>query len=123
MAIIGVQHIIEALQIETKENVESKGAASFSRGFIVSITNPKTIIFFTAFLPQFVDASLSISFQMTVLSLSFFILALTFDSLYALFAASSKKLIGQWFVPRRVKLMSGSFLIGLSAAIASSRQS
>lgn len=37
------------------------------RGFVVAMTNPKTIAFFTAFLPQFIDASLPVERQLVVM--------------------------------------------------------
>ena len=37
------------------------------RGFIVAITNPKTIAFFTAFLPQFIDPTLPVERQLLVM--------------------------------------------------------
>jgi homoserine/homoserine lactone efflux protein len=41
-----------------------RGAVHVSRGFVVAMTNPKTIAFFTAFLPQFVDPSLPVERQL-----------------------------------------------------------
>src|SRR4029079_9125293 len=38
-----------------------------SRGFLVAVTNPKTIAFFTAFLPQFVDPALPVGWQLFVM--------------------------------------------------------
>lgn len=58
----------------------------FKRGFIVSLTNPKTILFFSAFLPQFVTAPQSYGFQIAVLSVTFLLLATLLDSAYALLA-------------------------------------
>src|ERR1035437_1783314 len=39
----------------------------FARGLAVALTNPKTIVFFTAFLPQFVDPSLPVGRQLAVM--------------------------------------------------------
>ena len=42
----------------------------FARGLAVALTNPKTIVFFTAFLPQFVDPSLPAGRQLAVMCVS-----------------------------------------------------
>ncbi|MBT6057280.1 MAG: LysE family translocator, partial [Gammaproteobacteria bacterium] len=60
---------------------------SFQRGFWVSLTNPKTILFFSAFLPQFANESAPYLEQIAVLSLIFWLLAIVADSFYALAAA------------------------------------
>ena len=46
---------------------QSQGHVHAWRGFIVAITNPKSIAFFTAFLPQFIDQSLPVEFQLFVM--------------------------------------------------------
>ncbi len=55
LAYLGFNGIIRAL---TKEKVERVDLiSSFTKGFLVSLTNPKTILFFSGFLPQFVNNS------------------------------------------------------------------
>lgn len=77
-------------------------AWGFARGFIVSLSNPKTILFFTAFLPQFASASYDTTTQIILLSLSFWLLAIVFDSLYAL---TARWLMDRWLgaASRRAK--------------------
>jgi homoserine/homoserine lactone efflux protein len=53
---LGLIHIKRALSA-TEAPIGISAPLTFSRGFWVSITNPKTIVFFGAFLPQFVSAS------------------------------------------------------------------
>jgi threonine/homoserine/homoserine lactone efflux protein len=43
------------------------GRVQFWRGFAVAVSNPKSIAFFTAFLPQFVDANLPVDRQLVVM--------------------------------------------------------
>jgi threonine/homoserine/homoserine lactone efflux protein len=59
-------------------------------GFIVNILNPKTALFFLAFLPQFVDpARGAVPMQIAFLGLLFTLMGLTSDGLYALVAATA----------------------------------
>ena len=91
-------------------------------GFIVNLLNPKTALFFLAFLPQFVDPSRgSVPLQLAFLGLLFTIMGLTSDGLYALVAGTA----GLW-VKRRARYLeweryvTGSVFIalGLTAALA-----
>jgi threonine/homoserine/homoserine lactone efflux protein len=59
----------------------------FRDGFIVALLNPKTTIFFAAFLPQFINPQGSVAAQSVVLGAIFVVIAAFTDSLYA-FAAS-----------------------------------
>lgn len=65
----------------------------FSQGIIVAVLNPKTALFFFAFLPQFVDpAQGHIWIQTTILGLSLVTLGILTDSAYALLAGT----VGNW---------------------------
>ena len=67
---------------------------SLRTGFIVGVTNPKTLVFFVAFLPQFVDAgSGHVGLQMTVLGVVFGAMAICSDSIWALAASRAR----DWF--------------------------
>lgn len=84
-------------------------------GFIVGVTNPKTIVFFVAVLPQFVDYRAgAIPLQMLVLAVIFVVLAIISDTAWALAAGTAR----QWFArsPKRLSTMSASggvLMIGL----------
>jgi len=89
-------------------------------GLIVGVTNPKTIVFFVAILPQFVVHGESpLGLQMLVLGAIFIAIAAAFDSLYALGAGAAR----QWFgrSPRRLSNLSvggGVAMIGLGVGLA-----
>ncbi len=93
-------------------------------GFVVNLLNPKTALFFLAFLPQFVDpARGAVAFQVAFLGLLFALMGLMSDGLYALAAGSA----GRW-VKRNGRalrweryLTGGVFIgLGLTAAFAGS---
>ena len=89
-------------------------------GFVVGITNPKSIIFFVAILPQFIVPSAgSIPLQLAELGLTFVLLALVMDSTWVLTAGAAR----QWFArsPKRLSQMGvagGVVMIGLGGALA-----
>jgi threonine/homoserine/homoserine lactone efflux protein len=86
---------------------------------LVEITNPKTALFFVAFLPQFVSESHAVAPQLLILGLIVTITALPCDLLVA--ASSSK--VADWlsrnqFAQRVQDWVSGSILVGLGSFIA-----
>jgi threonine/homoserine/homoserine lactone efflux protein len=95
-------------------------------GFIVNLLNPKTALFFLAFLPQFVDpARGSVPFQIAFLGLLFTLMGLTSDGLYALVAGTAglwvKRQSRYWDWERYVT--GGVFIgLGLTAALAGGRK-
>ena len=98
----------------------------YTQGAIVAALNPKTALFFIAFLPQFVDPSQgAVSWQIFILGCIFIILAVLSDSLYALLAGT----VGQWLRDSGRALLAGRFVVGglyiglgLTAALSGSRQ-
>jgi homoserine/homoserine lactone efflux protein len=83
-----------------------------SRGFVVAITNPKTIAFMTAFLPQFVDPSLPAETQLAIMCAVSVLMAAVTDTGWAIAAGLGRA----WFMkPARARLLgraSGAVLIG-----------
>lgn len=96
----------------------------FMQGFIVGISNPKTIIFFVAALPQFVSIEAGhVPLQMIILGLFFQALALFSDGSWAFIAGTARS----WFAasPRRmsrIRGIGGGMLIGLGGTLAFASQ-
>lgn len=82
----------------------------FANTYLVTALNPKGIVFFVAFLPQFISPSADVTRQMWVLALTFVALATTNATLYAVFAASARKLLSSPRAQRRFNLAGGSLL-------------
>jgi len=91
----------------------------YRRGVVVNVLNPKTAIFFLAFLPQFVDPDRPVRPQLAVLGLVFVVLALASDSLWALAAGSAAGVLrGSARFLRVQRRISGTVFIGLGLATA-----
>ena len=69
----------------------------FRQGIVVNILNPKTALFFFAFLPQFVDPSRSAAPQIAVLGLLWIVLGLMSDGLYAVLSGIVGVVVCVWF--------------------------
>ena len=96
---------------------------AFRDGFVVNLLNPKTAIFFLAFLPQFVDAARgAVHWQILILGLTFMGLGILSDGMFALVAGAAGDFLrrSQRF-QRILRWFSGTSFIGLgvTAALAS----
>ena len=81
------------------------------QGFLVMLSNPKTLFFFGAFIPQFIDPHRDYLTQIAILGPTAMIVALTSDGFYAVAVGRARRLLTQ----RRVRLInraSGACLIG-----------
>jgi threonine/homoserine/homoserine lactone efflux protein len=104
----------------TADKATQGGLRTLWEGFAVGVANPKTIVFFAAVLPQFVDRTQGhVVVQMLLLGLVFNIIAVTCDSIWGLIAATGR----DWFArsPQRLSLVGGVgglTMIGLGVTIA-----
>ncbi len=106
--------------MQKTEHISVSGIGSFHRGFWVSLTNPKTILFFSAFLPQFVFPSEPYLSQIVLLSSVFWILAVVLDSSYALLAGKLASMLGNKFSTIQ-NYFSSALYLGASAALAATK--
>jgi threonine/homoserine/homoserine lactone efflux protein len=104
----------------TRTRPEPRSArAIYMRALLVSLTNPKTLLFYGAFFPQFVTASHDLGAQIVLLSATFLLLAVTIDSGWALVAGSARTLLASR--GRLRNRVSGSLLIGAGVGLALAR--
>ena len=84
----------------------------FFNTYAVTALNPKGIIFFVAFLPQFLRADGNIGAQLWILAITFVVLATINAALYATFAASAHSVLSSPVAQRRFNLAGGGLLTG-----------
>jgi threonine/homoserine/homoserine lactone efflux protein len=103
---------------------ERKLSRRFWQGVVVNVLNPKTALFFFAFLPQFVHPDKgSAALQIGVLGLVFIVLAVLSDSLWALTAGTaSERLRGNRRFLAVQRYVSGSVFVGLGAVTAAAKR-
>ncbi|MFJ8821776.1 LysE family translocator [Streptomyces sp. NPDC102467] len=123
---LGIKAIHQRRALQTvlaKNGADGSGTGTLRtlwEGFAVGVANPKTIVFFAAVLPQFVDREAGhTTLQMLLLGLVFNIIALTSDSVWGLAAATTRS----WFArsPRRLAMVGGTgglAMVGLGVTVA-----
>jgi threonine/homoserine/homoserine lactone efflux protein len=105
---------------ETGAAVRPRGGF-LMQGVLVALSNPKTLIFFGAFFPQFIDPTGDHGLQILIMGLTAMAVAAMSDSLYALAAGRA----GRALSAQRLRLLSrvsGGFLIGGGLWLAFSRR-
>lgn len=119
---LGVTKLLDRSEAPSSETTSPKRgyARLFREGFIVNLLNPKTALFFLAFLPQFVDVSRGhIPMQIAVLGLLLTALGFTTDGCYAMAAASAGDWLKRSSAYRRFeRTISGVLMIGLGVTAA-----
>jgi homoserine/homoserine lactone efflux protein len=115
---IGAAYLIW-LGIQAWRHAGETGAASLPRGhvhvwrgFAVALSNPKTIAFFTAFLPQFVDPGLPVEPQLALMCTVSVVLAAITDSGWAVAAGLGRAWFMQSWRAKLLGRLSGMALIG-----------
>lgn len=121
LVVLGVQAIRHRADAASVADPPSRSPwRQLAEGVVVGVTNPKTIAFFVAVLPQFVDFGAgAIPLQLFELGVIFVALALLCDSVWALAASGARA----WFArsPKRLSHLSatgGFMMIGLGGVLA-----
>jgi threonine/homoserine/homoserine lactone efflux protein len=120
LAALGMRRLLSARAEKLAEPRPASRAAVFWQGAVVNVLNPKTALFFAAFLPQFADpARGAVAPQVALLGVLFVALALLSDGSYALLAGSARRRLARGRVSqRRLARLSGGTYIGLGAVAA-----
>ncbi|KPU88808.1 lysine transporter LysE [Variovorax paradoxus] len=100
---------VSSAEIATPEAPASRWRL-FANTYLVTALNPKGIVFFVAFLPQFISQKAAVAPQMWVLALTFVAMATLNATLYAVFAGSARRLLSSPRAQRRFNLGGGALL-------------
>lgn len=120
---LGCRALLRCWQVQEADAVTALG--SMQRGFWIALTNPKTILFFSAFLPQFVTDASRYNEQVALLSVIFWLLATSLDACYAIAADRLRWLLGnqgKGISTRAVNGTSGTLYLTASALLAGSNR-
>ena len=101
------------LEVRTANLKSARSQRIFRDGFVVALLNPKTAIFFAAFLPQFIGTTTPM-LQSMILGTLFVVIAATTDTIYALAAGSIAPTLARTREFRQFgRYLTGSVFIGL----------
>jgi threonine/homoserine/homoserine lactone efflux protein len=118
---LGIRKLLERPAADRAEVRRAPLRHVFVRGTMVNVLNPKTALFFLAFLPQFVDPDRgAVWSQVVLLGLVFVLLGLVSDSLYALGGDAVGSLLRRRATAMR--RISGTIYVGLGAVAAFARR-
>lgn len=118
---LGIKTLLTREKPATAEAVEEKSLRrTFAQAVLVNVLNPKSAIFFFAFLPQFIDAKRgAAATQILCFGAIVVVLGFTSGSLYSLLAGSIGNVLrGNLKFLRAQRYFAGSVYIGLGAATA-----
>ena len=120
LGVQAIRHRRDALDATTAGPGATSPWRVLREGVVVGVTNPKTVVFFVAVLPQFVTPENgSVPLQMAILGLVFTAIAFACDACWALAASAARR----WLAtsPRRRSTMGavgGGLLVGMGATLA-----
>jgi threonine/homoserine/homoserine lactone efflux protein len=117
---LGVRTLLKEADLDLDASFARTNAwHAFRQGIVTEVLNPKTALFFLAFLPQFVNPQGAIFLQFVVLGSVSVLLNTAVDFVVALLAGPiGQRLRGSARLRRRQRLATGSALIGLGAYVA-----
>jgi len=82
----------------------------FANTYLVTALNPKGIVFFVAFLPQFISPAAPVARQLWILAITFVVLAIVNATLYTVFAAGARRVLASRRAKRRFHFAGGTLL-------------
>jgi homoserine/homoserine lactone efflux protein len=108
---LGIKMFRSSGKLDDPGQTQEPRGGFFLQGFLVMLSNPKVLVFFGAFIPQFVDPAGDYVLQVVLLGLTAMATAAITDGAYAILTGQARAM----FTQARVRLaskVSGAFLIG-----------
>ncbi|MEM7120194.1 MAG: LysE family translocator [Pseudomonadota bacterium] len=102
--------------------IDGEGRRMFWNSFVVTALNPKSIVFFIAFVPQFIDPTAPVFWQFVVLESTFLFLAAVNGVIWAVLAGNMRARFQRPATLRLANRIGGSFLIGAGLLTAFARR-
>ena len=120
LVFLGVRRLLAPPEAPAEVAPRRSHRRLYADGIVVNVLNPKTALFFLAFLPQFVDPDHgSVPLQVLLFGATFVVLGLATDSIWGLAAgAAAGRLRRSRGLPRVQRYVSGSVFVGLGVATA-----
>ena len=116
---LGLRYWVKSATPQPATSVVMLSRQAYLRGIIVSALNPKTLIFYSAFLPQFIDMAFPTGPQFLILSMTCLVIATVIDCGWALAAARA----GAWIADRQIlhQRLTGALMIAAAGGLAFAR--
>ncbi|HXC55870.1 MAG TPA: LysE family translocator [Rhizomicrobium sp.] len=111
-----------ALSIRTGDARPVRGGRLFLNGFVLQMSNPKALVFFTALVPQFINPHAALVPQVAILALTSVVIEFGVQLSYAMLAGRAAHLAAQPRFARLADRVAGSLLIGAGLGMAALRR-
>ena len=122
---LGIKLLMAGVKPPALNRVEKRASSwrLFVNTYLVTALNPKGIIFFVAFLPQFINTNSEVATQLWVLATTFVVLASLNATLYAVFAGKAQQTLASPKTHRIFNICGGSLLSAAGIWALSAKQS
>ena len=124
LAYLGYRQIAEARRdtgAQETPHLVTSSWGSFWAGTVTAILNPKAIVFYMAFLAQFIDPAKDLLPQLTILTVTSTLVVVVLLGAYAMIAARARQTFRSHRARRRMGYTGGTFMIGGSVLMATTR--
>ena len=109
----------DSLELETSSMAKKN---LFFQGLVVTIFNPKSLLFIAAFLPQFINTAVPVGVQFIIIMPTFLVITFTVTSVWALVAGKASKFFRSQRALQAVSRTSGGLMVVAGVGLAAARR-
>lgn len=120
---LGIRQWLSAGKPLELESAPVTNTNLFSQGLVITIFNPKSLIFIAAFMPQFIDAGRPMGLQFALIAPTFFVITFTVASVWALVTGKVSRFLQDQPALLSVNRIAGGLMILAGAGLALARRS